>query len=115
MKKIRVTNKQIKEGYSKILSIGYCNACYLLNGLEPRFYTCGTLGWNADIYEYNYNIAIATGYRPCGNISPDYEKVHTYNEKARKIWNNTKYSYKVKQNKSNKLLDQFISEVLEND
>lgn len=113
--KIKVTSKQIKEGYDKIISIGYCGAWYLLRGLEPRFYTCGVYGWNADIYDYDYNIAIVTGYRPFGNIYPEHEKIHKYNEKARKIWNGEKDNYKVKQNKVNKLLDKFISEVLENE
>ena len=39
--KVRVTQKQIKEGYDKILVTGYCDLWYLLRGLDPRYYTCG--------------------------------------------------------------------------
>ena len=81
--KMKTTNKQIREGYAKIINIGYCKGWYLLQGQEPRYYTCGVYGWNQDTYHINNNVAISTGYRTIGNIDPKYDIIEEYNEKAK--------------------------------
>lgn len=111
--KMKVTNKQIREGYNNIISVGYCSAYYLLYGKEPMFYSAGVYGWNQDTYHINNNIAISTGYRPVGNINPPYELTREYNEKARKIYNNNKLKYETIKERINKLLDEYIEKCFE--
>lgn len=110
--KVKVTEKQIKENYYKIISIGYCNAQYLLKDMEPRYYTCGVNGWKADIYHIENNLAIATGYAPFGNIK-DYDLMKKYEDKARKIWNNYDLKYEQRAKKVEKLRSKYIKELLE--
>lgn len=110
--KIRTTKKSIKEAFPHIIGIGYCNAYYLLQGIEPDFYTCGVYGWNEDVYKIDYNIAIATGYRPSYNIQANYDITKKYNEKARKIYNNYDIDYKIRINKITKLREKFICEII---
>lgn len=114
--KVRVTQKQIKEGYDKILIVGYCDLYYLLRGLDPRYYTCGVYGWNSDIYHYDNRVAICTGYRPFGNVCTNDKGLNTkYNDKARKIYEDYNTPYQKRIDKINKLLDKYIKEVLENE
>lgn len=110
--KVRVTQKQIKEGYDKILIVGYCDLYYLLRGLDPRYYTCGVYGWNSDIYHYDNRIAICTGYRPFGNVQTNWELNNKYNEKAREIYNDYSEDYDKRITMINMLLEEYIEELL---
>lgn len=83
MKK-RVTRNLITRAYDYTISVGYCNAQHLLTTLEPSYYTAGKYGWSADVYSLG-NTAIVTGYRPFGNIKPDYDMVKTYDDRARQV------------------------------
>ena len=69
--KFKTTRNQINQNYNSVISIGYCEAQYLLQGKNPIAYNAGYYGWNCDIYDIN-GVAIVTGYRPWGNIHPDY-------------------------------------------
>ena len=109
--KVKVTQKELKKGYNKIISIGYCDAWYLLAYQEPRYYTCGVYGWSSDNYHIDNNTLISTGYRPLNGIS-NYDLVEQYNEKARTIYISD-LKYEAKKKKVNKLLDEFINELLE--
>lgn len=112
--KIKTTQKQIKNNYKNVISVGYCNLWYLLRGQNARFFTSGVYGWNADIYEINSNTVIVTGYRPFGNIeSNQFEINKKYNEKAKEIYNNSKFGeYEKTMSKINKLLEKYINEIL---
>lgn len=83
--KYKTTAKAIREGYSKIISIGYCAAQNLLAPFSPTAYTCGIYGWNFDLYEFN-GVAICTGYRgmPRG-ASYDYKRLEFFDKKAEEI------------------------------
>ena len=81
--KPRVTQKSVKESYANVISVGYCNLYYLLRRENPRAYTAGIYGWNADIYELG-GTAIVTGYRPFGDPVPR-ELVEKYEKKAKVI------------------------------
>ena len=81
-------------------------------------------GWNADIYHIN-GVTIVTGYRPFGNIRPNYETTKRYDDLAQEIVNapykdklNTIEEYreetKNRDEKLDALLNDFIKEVLEN-
>ena len=84
--KFKTTEKQIKQNYSKIIEVGYCDLQHLLQYETPIAYTCGPTGWKADIYEFN-GVLIVTGYRPFGNIPTDYNLCEEYEEKAQKLIN----------------------------
>lgn len=110
----KVTNKFINNSFSNVLRVGYCSIQYLLKDIERNGYTSGTYGWNADFYVIDYDTAIVTGYRPTGNIHPNYELVEKYEKAAEAIWNDkTSYNvftYDERREKVNNLLNDFIQE-----
>lgn len=64
--KFRTTMKEVK---SKGIAycFGYCDIHSIMCYDHAIAYTCGTYGWNADIYQTDYeNTVIVTGYRPFG-------------------------------------------------
>ena len=82
---IRTTNREITRNYGRVIRIGYCNAQFLFRDSDAMLYTHGVYGWNANAYIYpELNAAVVTGYRPCGNIRPDADLVHEYDERARR-------------------------------
>ena len=107
--KFKTTQKAIKESYSKIVKVGYCNLQSLLNFKTPVAYTCGGDGWHADIYDIN-GVAIVTGYQPFGNIKADYDVCRKYEIKAEKLrYSNTNFKKREKQ--LSKMINKFIEEV----
>lgn len=110
--KQRITKKSVKEDYKNIISIGYCNAQFLLRALEPYGYTCGGDGWHADIYHYDADTAIVTGYQPFGNMTAAYNLVHAYDERAREIWQDYTKSYEEQRDAVTALLDGFIENIV---
>ena len=81
--KYKTTEKEVKEGYYKIISVGYCELQSLLSYKSPEAYTCGYYGWNFDVYNIN-GVAIVTGYRgmPSKNSKADYNLIREYEQKA---------------------------------
>ena len=106
----RTTQKEVKNNYYHVLSVGYADLGYLLQHRDPEAYTAGVYGWNADIYGIG-NTAIVTGYRPFGKHI-DYDIVRKYNEKAKKI-HNSNYKYQTKIKKLDKLIDEFIENAIQ--
>lgn len=109
--KIKTTNKEIKANAYTIVSIGYCDAHYLLKGINPFAYTCGTYGWNADFYQVG-NVVISTGYRPIGTRKP-YGTTTEYEAKASAVWNDSRsyneYDYDQRKADSNAILHDYIN------
>lgn len=115
--KYETTKKATQNNYRNIIKIGYADLQFLLKFTEPTAYTHGVYGWNADVYDFG-NIAIVTGYRPFGNISPDYKIVDKYNELGKEIyyeehdpakdWNEEREE---KENRLNQLIQKFIEEL----
>ena len=106
----KTTKKAVLDGYWKIISIGYCDAQYLLRYQDRIAYTAGRDGWNADVYHFG-NIAIVTGYRPFGNIHPVQDTpglITEYDKKAAAIVCNYSLDYDVQKKRVNKLLNEFI-------
>lgn len=64
--------RDIKSQYPTIIQVSYCDAQNMLCMDDPAAYTAGVYGWNADIYPIASGVAICTGYRPFGNIKPDW-------------------------------------------
>ena len=112
MAKLRATKKDINNAFYYLIEIGYADIQYLTMFKMPAYYTCGINGWNSDVYIVNNNTAIVTGYKPFGNIHPDYEIIKKYNGKAEKIYKNWDIDQKTKEKKINKLFDKFIMEVI---
>ena len=106
--KIKTTEKQIKGVFNNIISIGYCDAWYLLKHREPLMYTSGVYGWNADIYVINNDTCIVTGYRPFGNLKID--AISKLNKKARDYYD--KYDYKKADALCEKLLNKTIEKII---
>lgn len=81
--KLKTTRKQMQE-YHRIVSIGYCEAQFLLKGHTPFAYSAGVCGWNADYYDID-GVLIATGYRSMPsskNVKCDYELVRKFDNEA---------------------------------
>lgn len=109
--KYKTTAKAVRDGYSKIISIGYCEAQYLLRGLDEVAYTCGIYGWNFDVYEFR-GIAICTGYRgmPQG-VKYDYERLRFFDRKAEEICKDSKIPYERQVRMLDELRRDFSGEV----
>lgn len=115
--KVKVKEKELKENYNMIWSVGYCNIENIEKALDPQYYTAGVYGWNADHYEIIINkkniykrILISTGYRPLHNKNVknvSYEKIKKLDGKARKIFE-TSGDFQQNCKKVNKLLENFI-------
>lgn len=82
--KLKTTKRIVKEGYCRILSIGYCDAQYLLKYKQAFGYSAGVYGWACDYYDID-GVCISTGYSPLSNrnMKDDYKLVREYEDKAR--------------------------------
>ena len=110
--KIRLKEKQIKEGFKNIITAGYCDIRYLFYYREPDYNTCGVYGWKADFYKINNTTIISTGYSPIDGIR-DYKTNEKYEEKARKIVLNYGMKYETKVKKLDKLIEKYVNEMLQ--
>lgn len=108
--KAQVTKKQIKENFNTILSIGYCDAQYLLYCKNPFAYSAGINGWSCDYYQID-NVCISTGYAPIGT-PVNYSLLKELEGKAGKIVHDYKLSYSDKEKQLNELIKELINSVL---
>ena len=108
--KVQTTKKTVKNNYSKIIRIGYCDMQTLLSLEEPFAYTAGVYGWNANIYDLN-GIALVTGYRTFGEISPSWELIEKYEQKAKEVIDLI-YNYEERKEALKTLIDSFLEEVI---
>lgn len=81
--KLKTTKANVKENYYKILSIGYCDAQYLLKYKNAFGYSAGVYGWACDFYDID-GVCISTGYSPLANknMKDDYSLIREYEQKA---------------------------------
>ena len=105
--KLKTTNKQIRANFYEVLSIGYCEAQYLLNYKNPFAYTCGVYGWNADFYEIGI-VCISTGYRPIGD-NVDYNLLQELEKQAKNICLNCELNRETKEKQLNELINKLIN------
>ncbi len=105
--KLKTTNKEIRANFYKVLSIGYCDAQYLLQYKKPFAYTCGVYGWNADFYEIG-NVCISTGYRPIGE-KVDYNLLVEIEKQARNICLDYNLNREEKEVQLDELINNFIN------
>lgn len=118
MGKIKTTRKQLAENF-QCLGFSYCAIQNLLQYKNPRFYTCGTYGWNFDGYIIEHEgteYCLTTGYR--GMIynakqnKDTYAIVKKYDNLAEKIVRNYHSSYDIQKNQVEELLHNMIDEIL---
>lgn len=122
--KTQITRKAVKDYYNHVIKIGYCNAQHLLYFCSPAHYTCGIYGWNADIYTFDgnsgiqgdyaptYVCAISTGYRPFGNVHPDYRLIEKFDRDAETVVNNPDITWADKRVIVGNILNDFIGACL---
>ena len=113
--KRKVTRKEIRNSYKKIIKVGYCGLQYLLEYLEPFAYSTRAEGWACDYYfiDFKNDLVISTGYAPIGE-SIDYKIIDKYEKAASKIVNSFK-PHEEKTETLNSLIEQFIEEAIKND
>ena len=108
--KIRVTQKEIKANFDKIIGVPYCGLQNLLCWESPVAYTARREGWAADIYDMGGGVAIVTGYAPFGNIRPSYELRERYETQAEAIRYNYQLSWTEQREQLQQLANEFIAE-----
>ena len=108
----KVTQKEIKANFSKIISVPYCSFQNLLYCESPVAYTIRREGWAADIYDMGGGVAIVTGYAPFGNIRPTYELLARYETQAKAIRYNYRLSWAEQREKLRQLTKEFIEEAI---
>lgn len=109
--KLKTTKTEIKNNFTNIVKVGYCDIQYLTYYKNPFAYSSGTYGWSCDYYNID-NICLSTGYNPIGeNVS--YKLIQKYEFKAQKIVNDFNINYDLKVKKVNKLLTEFINKCYE--
>ena len=106
----RVTQKEIKANFSKIISVPYCSLQNLLWCESPVAYTVRREGWAADIYDMGGGVAIVTGYAPFGNIRLAHELCERYEKQAESIRNSCPLSWTEHRKKLRQLANEFIKE-----
>ena len=110
--KFRVTQKEIKANFEKIISVPYCSLQNLLNWESPVAYTTRREGWAAYIYDMGGGVAIVTGYAPFGNIRPAYELRERYEKQAESICYNYQLSWTEQLEQLRQLVNEFIKEAI---
>ena len=108
---MELKRKQIKGMYKNIIKVGYCELPDLLSYTKKMGYTAGIYGWNADIFQVDWNTAIITGYRPFGNIDPDRMIIRKYNEETRRL-KKQNINYEQIKSKLDELIENFKNEVI---
>lgn len=108
--KIKVSKKEIRNSYFQIVGVPYCDLQYLLRNEKADYYSAGVYGWSCDYYKFeDLGVIISTGYGYIGERA-DYKLVEKYNDKARKMWEESEDYYKTGK-QVHKLLLKFIEEV----
>lgn len=105
--KFKTTRKEIVNHYSNIVSVGYCDLADLLHGCDAKAYTCGTYGWNFDMY-YEHGLCICTGYRNMPGRKAN--NILEYNQKARAIWENCSMPWEEQKAAVAELLKEFCAQ-----
>ena len=102
--KIKTTQKQIKENYSNVVGVGYCQNQELFKYFEPTFYTSGRYGWTTDVYIFskNYGVfAISTGYKVIENKNKVKNYAEILDKTERKVKNLKKRFFRMERDNKN--------------
>ena len=109
--KLRATKKEMREGYDKVLRIGYCNAQNLLWDEEPFAYSTGRYGWCCDYYDIG-GVLISTGYAPIESkgMKSDYKRIQEYEARAERLRYEVE-DFTVRRQKTRELLEDMLDEL----
>ena len=108
--KFKVTRKEMKENYNNIISIGYCNAQYLLHFHDPIAYSTRAEGWACDYYEVN-GVLISTGYAPINSKHVNkisYDQLKNFDDIAQELIYCNDLNHEGKKHKVNELLIKLV-------
>ena len=108
MQKLRITRNDLRG--SDCLTVGYCEAYWLLYYQNPIGYNAGAYGWNYDAYDFNRDDGkvILTGYRGMTGRNPK-TSIKAYDDKAREIIQEWDITHEQKKEAVNALLDEFLT------
>lgn len=110
--KVRSTKKQLQESFSNIICVPASTLQHLLNYEEPTYYCADREGWMCDIYTFG-DVAICTGYRSFGNITPPFEIIDDFESQSLAIIrNHNEIPEENKEGLVKKLIEDFIVKVL---
>ena len=109
--KTKITQKRVFETHKNVIKVGYCCLQFLLQFNDPSFYTTRSEGWGADVYSVG-DTAIVTGYRPFGNITPPYDVLKSFDDKAFAIQSEN-IPYEDMRARVASLLEDFLAQVIE--
>lgn len=84
MIKVKVSYKEVNEGFCNVYSVHYCGIQNIEPYLPCFFYSSGANGWSCDYYIISGNTVISTGYRPIGK-GLNYDVVEKYNTEFYKL------------------------------
>lgn len=110
--KTKITRNRVYEEYPYVIECGYCALQNLLSCMEPRHYTCGVYGWNADVYAVSLDVAIVTGYRPFGKYNGN-KLAREYDKRAEAINAEFRWGdYEKRKAEFEKLIAEYVAEVI---
>lgn len=114
MGKIKTTARSIKSAYAPnyLFRTGYCAIQTLFHYDEPKAYTCGTYGWNFDLYDVE-GVGITTGYRGMLGHQIPSEITKDFETRAEKIVYGNDTAWENKKAELKKLQIEFIKAIKE--
>ena len=112
MGKIKTTATSIRSAYAPkyLFKTGYCAIQTLFHYTEPKAYTCGTYGWNFDLYDVD-GVGICTGYRGMVGNQIDYDIVKDFETRAEKIVYGKDIAWENKRTELEKLQREFVKAI----
>lgn len=106
--KVKVTKSAVRKGFCTVISVGYCQAQYLLYFKKPFAYSARAEGWACDYYDLG-RACISTGYSPTGK-SVDYSMLNELEKQACAIVNSSA-PYEERKTRVELLLNEFLEGV----
>ena len=107
---LKLTKKEVMNNFRNVISVGYCDLCFLERRLDKIGYTCGVCGWNANVYRLNEDTCLVTGYRPFENCKTS-ANVKEINKKAESIVKDYTISFEKQQEEIEKLVEEILKGV----
>lgn len=109
----RATKKAMREGYARIISVGYGGMQALLSHQTPIAYSAGVYGWACDYYSVN-GVLISTGYAPlAGTVAAPYELVQAYERQAKAVQGDYSKTWEAQRDEINGLLYELVGKLTE--
>lgn len=105
--KIKTTRKELRDRFARAYTVDLTHL-FALADVSPFAYTCGVYGWNFDAYEVG-GVLLCSGYR--GMIGPRLEFARKYEERARKIYDDSALHWAEKQKKARRVWREFVREL----